>query len=331
MGSKIALKNLQDQEFSINHNDNAGALAIASNDIALKSTIETTIAPYNKGFKNYIINGNFDIWQYKDAGLTYPQTSNGYGSADRWYVTPVNSSLSRITGLSGYGAYAASLNATSASNTCLITQALESTNTRYLKGRTVTLSFNYSSSVTQPSNSLSFSIGKNSTPDSMLSGSWTIIGSTQTATPTTSVQKAQITLTIPNDGTAEGLRVAIQTTNITNGSSVYIYNIQLEEGSVATPFEQRPVGLELSLCQRYYEVGTVYQNGTSVATTQGLPSVAYIVSKRTSPTISFYSISYTNSNSLAINAVRPSSFIAQFVTTSSVSIVSYTYTASAEL
>ena len=29
--------------------------------------------------------------------------------------------------------------------------------------------------------------------------------------------------------------------------------IQLEEGSVATPFEQRPYGLELSLCQRYYE------------------------------------------------------------------------------
>lgn len=29
--------------------------------------------------------------------------------------------------------------------------------------------------------------------------------------------------------------------------------VQLEEGSVATPFESRPVGLELSLCQRYYE------------------------------------------------------------------------------
>ena len=29
--------------------------------------------------------------------------------------------------------------------------------------------------------------------------------------------------------------------------------IQLEPGPVATPFEQRPIGLELSLCQRYYE------------------------------------------------------------------------------
>ena len=36
MGSKIALKNAQDQEFSINHNDNAGAISINSNDISKK-------------------------------------------------------------------------------------------------------------------------------------------------------------------------------------------------------------------------------------------------------------------------------------------------------
>ena len=34
--------------------------------------------------------------------------------------------------------------------------------------------------------------------------------------------------------------------------NVIIYP-QLEEGSVATPFENRPYGLELSLCQRYYQ------------------------------------------------------------------------------
>ena len=31
-------------------------------------------------------------------------------------------------------------------------------------------------------------------------------------------------------------------------------NVQLEEGSVATPFEQRPYGAELALCQRYYQI-----------------------------------------------------------------------------
>jgi hypothetical protein len=30
-------------------------------------------------------------------------------------------------------------------------------------------------------------------------------------------------------------------------------NVQLEAGSVATPFEYRPIGTELVLCQRYYQ------------------------------------------------------------------------------
>jgi hypothetical protein len=37
-----------------------------------------------------------------------------------------------------------------------------------------------------------------------------------------------------------------------------ITGVQLEEGDVATPFENRTFADELRLCQRYYEVGTVY-------------------------------------------------------------------------
>ena len=39
-----------------------------------------------------------------------------------------------------------------------------------------------------------------------------------------------------------------------NTASTSVTGFQLEPGPVATPFEQRPTGLELSLCQRYYQL-----------------------------------------------------------------------------
>jgi len=46
----------------------------------------------------------------------------------------------------------------------------------------------------------------------------------------------------------------------TNGATFYITGVQLEPGTVATPFERRSYGQELSLCQRYYQTiqPTVY-------------------------------------------------------------------------
>ena len=71
--------------------DGGGTVALtvpttATNTTATLQAKDGTVALIDNisGFKNYIINGNFDIWQYKDAGLPYPQTSSGYGSDDRW-------------------------------------------------------------------------------------------------------------------------------------------------------------------------------------------------------------------------------------------------------
>lgn len=82
-------------------------------------------------------------------------------------------------------------------------------------------------------------------------------------------------------------------TNVTatSGATWYITGVQLEAGTAATPFENRPYGMELALCQRYYyhwsPAGTIcygptMHNITSIDTygTFFLP-----VSMRTTPTL----------------------------------------------
>jgi hypothetical protein len=79
----------------------------------------------------------------------------------------------------------------------------------------------------------------------------------------------------------------------TNGATFYITGVQLERGTVATPFEYRNYQQELAMCMRYYEVtdtisgfsGSPSVIGVSTTYTTGL---RWNMKKRASPTVTIY-------------------------------------------
>jgi hypothetical protein len=103
----------------------------------------------------------------------------------------------------------------------------------------------------------------------------------------------------------------------TNAATFYITGVQLEVGSVATPFERRPFGTELSLCQRYYyknlaNLSTVRLSISGIATssTAGQTLVQFPVPMRIAPTAleqsgtaGDYSLVNSGGTGTALNAV----------------------------
>jgi len=61
--------------------------------------------------------------------------------------------------------------------------------------------------------------------------------------------------------------------------------VQFEPGSVATPFERRPYGTELALCQRYFQLGSGAVGTTGNTTTNFYTSFNYMVPMRAAPTL----------------------------------------------
>lgn len=253
------------------------------------------------GLRNRIINGNFNIWQRGISGTS----SNNY-SLDRWisFSAGTAHTWSQVAGGPLAGVYFSSLLqiAGAAGNTGVtISQRIESLNSADLTGQTVTFSAYVLHTGTGGAMNVTITTQHPNAADNWSYGT-TIANSGGISVPLGTWKRITWTTTLPASGPNLGLSFELGLGAVTAGQSFFLTGVQLEVGSVATPFEQRPYGMELALCQRYYEksydlsdaVPTVTHTGKAFFSTNGAGNLfaryGFKVTKRTSPTIRYFDL-----------------------------------------
>jgi hypothetical protein len=291
-------------------------LASAQTDLTAYSTTAQTTA----GFRNAIINGGFDIWQRGTATVS----ANGSYPADRWLLQVDGSGATRAVGqqtftpgnaIAGYEpAYFLRYNqsvAGSGATFNILDQRIE--DVRTYAGQVVTVSFWAKASATTTIDSSIqqvFGSGGSSEISGLSSGNITL---------TTSWVRYSYTGTLASiSGKTIGTNsfAAFRINFPRNATFVVdIWGVQIEKGSIATPFEQRPIGTELALCQRYYYKSPyivspyiLFNSGNVMSGTYQFP----VTMRVAPPSITYYDgantvsrISIANAGGTAQNNITP--------------------------
>ena len=283
----------------------------------------TPTADSLQGFRNRLINSDMRIDQ-RNAGASVTLTSGGLFPVDRFQgFEDTDGAMTAQQDSSAPAGFINSVKLTtttadgslSASQYALFRQMVEGTNVADLawgtaSAKTVTLSFWVRSSLTgtfggalgnsafNRSYPFTYSI---SAADTWEQKSVTIAGDTSGTWLTTTGTGIRVNfgLGVGTDfsGTAgawagAGYLSATGATSVigTLNATWYITGVQLEVGSVATPFERRDYGRELIMCQRYYYKlldagdGDLSQPGYNFSTTSARSLTTFPVSMRAKPT-----------------------------------------------
>lgn len=302
-----------------NSGTEAGAfstLSVNSNNISAVNSL---------GFRNRLINGDMRIDQ-RNAGASVTPTSNNTYTLDRWTAElavsskySVQRNAGSVTPPSGFTNYLGitSLSAFSsaASDYFLLKQPIEGFNTADLawgtaSAQAITLSFWVRSSLTGTfGGGLENSSGNRAYVFSFTINSantWeyktvTIAGDTTGTWDTGNTTGINLRFDLGSGSNWKGTAGSWGTSRYfgvpggvsivgTNGATLYLTGVQLEAGSMATPFERRDYGRELIMCQRYLQkFGSLQFIGAATVRTggaAGYASLSPLVTMRAAPTIS---------------------------------------------
>jgi hypothetical protein len=199
----------------------------------------------NYTFRNRIINGAIGIWQ---RGTSFTSGGVGTYTADRFYGNGSSGTISRSTDVPAGFTYSFS-NAASSTAYPGLAQRIESFNIADCASQAITVSF-YAKQTSGTASAININLAYPTAVDNYAS-STTIVETNVVATMSSSWTRYSYTYTLPANVT-NGLSVTLFVPGASITATFLITGIQLEAGSTATPFENRPYGTELALCQRYF-------------------------------------------------------------------------------
>ena len=259
------------------------------------------------GMRNRIINGDMDTDQRNDgAAQTFTAAAALAYSIDRWYgyCTGANVTGQRVQGAT-VGQFRYRFTGAASVTAIGFGQRIEQLNSADLASTTATLSVDLANSLLTSVTWTAFYATTADTFGTLASPTRTQIA-TGTFTVTSTVTRYSTNISVPAAATT-GIEIVFTVGAQTSGTWT-IGNVQLEPGPVATPFERRPIGAELALCQRYFHrPNTSYSHqafGTAIS--NSYTQIWFPVSMRVAPSITATwsaGINATASTIVALGAV----------------------------
>lgn len=262
--------------------------------------------------RNRIINGDMRISQ---RGSSFASGAAQY-TLDRWQfyrgasATGATCTFASTSSIPGYiNANYAQIQRNSGdtnTNSLSFQTSLESINIKDFAGKTITLSFFGFCSGGTIGNTTCQIISGTGTDSSLAVGfSGQATAATITLAGSATWTKNTVTVTLPSTATQLGLSFAYTPTGTAGASDFFgVSYVQLELGTVATPFGQISYGTQLSLCQRYFEIGTTrtFTYSSSVGASPA-SSFGFSVTKRVTPTMAFIGTPiFSNATAVAFNS-----------------------------
>jgi hypothetical protein len=281
---------------------------------------------------NVLMNGDFQVAQRGTSFVstgTFVNNDDAY-VLDRWYILSDGNDAIDVTQNTAEapfsGGYCIALDVETVNKKFGIAQIIEKQNCNGLLGQTVTLSFKAKvSSTTKLDNVKCAIVAWSGTADVVTSdivSAWGVEGTNPTLIANATYENTPANLNVTTSWRTFTVTAAVDTasanniivfiwsdvTDTTLGDFLYVTDVKLEAGSIATPYQREPFSSAILRCQRYFvnainTAGLNWHNTGNINSTYAVAGggffqqITYRVPMRAAPTVTIVGTwSASNSN-----------------------------------